>query len=107
MKTQVFSDSNNRHAPLPALSELFAQAKQQAINLKVIIFPAEAELHLPLSRRRHDIKGALRTLSLAQDALAKGYHFDDDRAAAKIKSMEKALAVLSRELDDYVEILQD
>ena len=58
-----------------------------------------------LAKRVHDIRGALRTLSLAVDSIKEGYKFSDNMAEAKIAAMLKAVAILDRESKSSVALL--
>ncbi len=60
-----------------------------------------------MAKRRHDVQGALRTLTMATEALADGYKFDDESGPAKIAAMAKAVQVLERELPTFLNGLKD
>ena len=50
------------------------------------------------AKRRHNLRGALRTLQLATEAIAGGYRFNDDTAQLKIATMQSAIATLEKEV---------
>jgi hypothetical protein len=57
----------------------------------------DVEARQRLAFRAHDLTSALRALNFAVDALKKGYRFEDEKAAAKIAVLEKAVQTLSEE----------
>lgn len=84
-------------AKLPALEQLFREGSAQALQVTVISAPTDDDSQRQLARRRHDLKAALRTLSLLVKALENGYKFDDETASAKVLAIAKAQALLERE----------
>ena len=90
---------------LSALTGLYAEAQAAGLTLAAVTYPATSEARKVLAKRRHDIKAALRTLGFTVKALEGGYAFQDDKAAAKIEAIAKAVAVLEREGQTLVSIL--
>jgi hypothetical protein len=93
------------NAPATALPEAL-QAEAQALRraaralgrgIAVVSVDGSPAGVKALAKRRHDLRGALRTLGLATNALAGGYRFDDASAKAKIDAMVRAVAVLARD----------
>lgn len=52
-----------------------------------------------LSKRRHDLDEALRTLSIGIDMIKGGYRFDDAGASQKVQFLERSLALLKMEIE--------
>ncbi len=88
-----------------AIQEVFAKARASAFDATVIMAPSGPDERRALSKRRHDLKAALRTLGFTVKALESGYTFQDDKAAAKIDAISKAVAVLEKEADILANIL--
>jgi len=65
--------------------------------LKLVRVKADAASKRLVAKRAHDVTSALRTLRFALESLQSGYRFDDEGAAAKLASMERALGALDRE----------
>ena len=84
---------------LPSLAAAFAEAGSAGLALSAVTHPATAEAQRQLAKRRHDLKAALRTLGFTVKALEGGYTFQDDKAAAKIDAIAKAVQVLEREAE--------
>ena len=93
-------------ARLPAMQQLFVEAREKTLSAKVIVFPNESDFQKQLAKRRHDVKGAVRTLNFAIDAIRNGYRFDDERSEAKIDAITKAIKVLQRQTPHHCEILE-
>ncbi len=85
---------------------LFDAAHAQGADLALVIVPDAANQRRALTKRRHDLKAAGRTLGLAIQALESGYRFDDDKARAKIDAIAKAVQVLTRETDLVLRALE-
>lgn len=79
------------------LGPFLAEAEEKSLAAVVAVSAADPEAAKRAAKRRHDIKGALRTLGFSVTALQSGYRFDDDKAEAKITAIAKAVAVLTRE----------
>ncbi len=54
------------------------------------------------NRKEHDLKGALRTFEAAISELKDGTFFDNGQGDVKIKSMERAMKVLQKELSSIL-----
>lgn len=89
--------------PLVGSLRKVASATNSSINL--VAFPTDQGTKKLLSKRRHDLKAALRTLGFAVQALEAGYRFDDTKAAAKIEAIAKAVQVLERESEFLTKVL--
>jgi hypothetical protein len=59
------------------------------------------------AKKLHDLTGAIRSLELAIASISKGYRFNDDMAEAKIKTMEKSIGIIKRELSPLFLTLAD
>ncbi len=84
---------------LPAMSQLFQQAKSTNLVPVVLLYGADNPTARALAKRRHDVKAALRTLGFAVNALTSGYTFQDELAASKIDAITRAVQLLERESD--------
>ena len=84
---------------LPAVSQLFLQAKSTNLVPVVLLYGADNPTARALAKRRHDVKAALRTLGFTVNALTSGYTFQDELAAAKIDAITRAVELLQRESD--------
>lgn len=82
---------------LPSLPQVLREGQSNNVQVIVVTSPLEHEQQRQLARRRHDLKAALRTLSLLVKALENGYKFDDETAPAKVLAIAKAQALLERE----------
>jgi hypothetical protein len=98
-------DTSPRPASLPALEALFQQAAHAALDLVVIASEKTPDQIKTRSKRRHDMKAALRTLHLLLKALQGGYRFEGDDAAAKIDAVARAYQVLEKECRTLDQIL--
>ncbi len=78
---------------------------QEAIQVRLVRVKVDEDSKKAVSRRKHNLKGSLRTLHQALEAIKSGYRFDDDRATIKIAAMEKALSVLESESTIVFDIL--
>ena len=92
-------------AALPSLPGAFAEAARAGLRLTAVTHPASPEAARLLAKRRHDLKAALRTLGFTVKALEGGYTFQDDKAAAKVDAIAKAVQVLEREAEVLGRIL--
>ena len=90
---------------LTALTALFGEARTAGLTVTLVSHVTSSEEDKALAKRRHDVKAALRTLGFTVKALESGYHFQDDKAAAKIDAIAKAVAILEREGHLLVELL--
>jgi hypothetical protein len=61
---------------------------------------------LKTRRRAHDVIEAIKTLRLAVDDIASGYHFDDQFADDKLKVLQRIAEVLETEVDDWANFLR-
>lgn len=50
------------------------------------------------SRQRHDLKGAVRTVRFAVEALRRGERFDGDDGPEQLEALEKALGTIEEVL---------
>ena len=73
--------------------------------LRVFSLRNDAEAKKELAKKQHDVTSALRSLRFAVEALQKGYRFNDDMAAMKIASMDKAITNLEKEATLLEELL--
>jgi len=87
------------------LSDMFEKATANGKIMTVALSDNSPEMHKTLAKRRHDIKAAIRTLGFMLTAVKTGYTFSDDKAAAKIDAIEKAVKCLNRESDILVQVL--
>lgn len=102
---EIISAKTIREEDRYLLAELFKKAADSQKIVTVAVSDDRPEQHKALAKRRHDIKAAIRTLGFMITAVKSGYTFSDDKAAAKIEAIEKAVACLSRESDVLVQIL--
>ena len=98
-------DDSPRPESLPALESLFQEAARASLNLVVIAAEKTPDKIKARSKRRHDVKAALRTLQLLLKALQGGYRFEGDDAAAKIDAVARAYQVLEKESQTLDQIL--
>ncbi len=82
---------------IPGLDNVRGRAKDLGLALGVIAYRNGEEGFQQISKRRHDLRAALRTIELTLEQLDEGYHFDDDFAGEKIASIRRAASVLNRE----------
>ena len=80
---------------------IFSQATSLGYRARLVLSPENAAASDLEERKPHDVKSALRTLSLACEAIATGYRFDDERAQSKIRAMSKAAKTLE-EMSEYI-----
>lgn len=92
---------------VPAAAEVYRQAREAGLQAVVVLSPSAPEARKVMAKRRHDIKAALRTLGFTLKALETGYRFQDDKAAAKIDAIAKAIQVLDKEGDLLARILAE
>lgn len=59
-----------------------------------------------LAKRRHDLSNAVRVLRYALESIQEGYKFDDDKAQAKIASLDRAISCLEREMPELEKLLR-
>lgn len=81
----------------PDLDKVRGRAKEQGLGLGVVAYRMGDEGYPQISKRRHDLRAALRTIELTLEQLDEGYHFDDALAQEKIASIRRAAGVLNRE----------
>ncbi len=91
---------------LPSLGPLLDEARRAGLDALLVVSPRTEEASRALAKRRHDVKAALRTLGFSLKALETGYRFDDDKAAAKIDAIAKAILVLERESELALQVLK-
>lgn len=84
---------------LRAAAPAFAAAATSGLSLKLVTAPRDEAGQRARAKRRHDLKGAVRTLGYAVQSIQAGYKFDDERAAQKIAAIAKAVQVLEREAE--------
>lgn len=101
----IVTEKNIREEDRYLLADLFKKAADSKKILTVAITDDIPEHHKALAKRRHDIKAAIRTLGFMITAVKSGYTFNDDKAAAKIEAIEKAVACLNRESEILVQVL--
>ncbi len=101
----VVSSSTKSESPLEGLDELFASAAKQNLHLSIVSSSDSPEAEQARSKARHDLVGALRTLSMAKDSFENGYKFDDDLAEAKIAAIGRATAALEKNISPLLELL--
>lgn len=82
-----------------ALASLISSARAAQMQLSLIARTEAEDTRRLLAKRRHDVKGALRTLGFVVQALEKGYQFEDGAAKAKIEAIGKAVQILTKEQD--------
>lgn len=87
------------------LNDAFKKAAANGKLMTVALSENTPETHKALAKRRHDIKAAMRTLGFMTAALKTGYTFNDDKAAAKIEAIERAVICLGRESDILTQVL--
>lgn len=87
------------------LTDAFKKAAANGKLITVALSENTPETQKSLAKRRHDVKAAMRTLGFMTTALKGGYMFNDDKAAAKIDAIEKAVTCLTRESDILLQIL--
>ncbi len=87
------------------LTDTFVKAAANGKIMTVALSDSSPDMHKALAKRRHDIKAAIRTLGFMLTAVKTGYTFSDDKAAAKIDAIEKAVNCLNRESDILVQVL--
>lgn len=90
---------------LPALESLFREAAEASLDVVVIAADKTPDKVKTRSKRRHDLKAALRTLQLMLKALQGGYQFQGSDAAAKIDAIARAYQVLEKECQALDQIL--
>lgn len=82
---------------------LFAEALAAGLELTLVVSKADDVTRRSSVKRRHDVKGALRTLEYAVDALRRGESLAPSpgapggAAASKIDAVARAVAVLQKE----------
>lgn len=91
---------------LPSLAPLLDEARRADLDAMLVLSVCDDETNRALAKRRHDVKAALRTLGFSLKALETGYKFDDDKAAAKIDAIAKAVQVLEREAAFALQVLK-
>jgi len=87
------------------LNDVFEKALANNKIMTIAVSDSSPEMHKALAKRRHDIKAAIRTLGFMLSAVKSGYTFSDDKAAAKIEAIEKAVNCLNRESDVLIQVL--
>jgi hypothetical protein len=93
----VVTEKTKDSETLSNTAALFAAAREAGLKAVLVTSPADEASQKQLVKRRHDLKGAVRTMSFTVKALESGYRFDDDKAQAKIEAIAKAAQVLERE----------
>lgn len=90
---------------LPAAAGLADEAKKGGLEVAVLTWKGGVEATKIMAKKRHDLRGALRTLGFAAKAIAGGYTFQDDQAKAKADAIVKAVKVLEQEGDLLARLL--
>jgi hypothetical protein len=84
-------------------ADLFAAAKAAGLTLALVVSRCDDATRKKGVKRRHDVKGALRTLEYAVEALRRGESLAPSEAApggaaaSKLDAVIRAVAVLRRE----------
>lgn len=89
---------------ISSLEKAREEAKSQGIGLGILAYGIGNEVINDVSKRRHDLRAALRTIELTLAQLSDGYHFDDDHAVEKIASIRRAAAILHREAEVLIKL---
>ena len=92
-------------ANLPSVELLWNEADKAQMCVSILVGSKSPEATRARSKRRHDLKAALRTMQLLVKALQGGYRFDDDQATAKIEAVSRASLVLEKEVQTLDRIL--
>ncbi len=90
---------------LPAATALAEQAKAKGLEVTLLTWKADGEAAKIMAKKRHDLRGALRTLGFAAKAIEGGYTFQDDQAKAKADAIAKAVKVLEQEGETLAQLL--
>ena len=101
----IISAKNSDDESNFVLTDAFKKAAANAKIMTVALSEDTPEVHKSLAKRRHDIKAAIRTLGFMVAAIKTGYTFSDEKAAAKIEAIEKAVNCLNRESEILVQML--
>jgi hypothetical protein len=88
-----------------AVNSLKACAHVANRQISIVTRPTTPDSQKILAKRRHDVKGALRTLGFVVQALEGGYRFDDDSAATKVQAIAKAIKIIEKEQDLLLKVL--
>jgi len=83
--------------PLPSSVRLQDQLPTTKSRARGIWVKQDPQAKRQLAVRAHDVTSALRALRFTVDALKAGYRFEDDKAPAKIATLDKAVQTLERE----------
>ena len=89
-----------------AADKLRQLAERHGLALTLVTAPSSEASRQCLAKRHHDVRGAVRTLRFASQALARGYRFADDRAEAKLMAIQKAVATLEQEIPLISRVLE-
>ena len=96
----------NKMSRLVGLKEFYASSEAQGAGVSMMIYPSGEPTIYALTKRRHDLKAALRTIEHSVLQLEAGYHFDDEIAGQKIASMRRALTVITRDAELLMSLLE-
>ncbi len=100
------SDAAALPSPLAAAKPLFAAALAAGLEVTLVVAGTDDATKRSNVKRRHDVKGALRTLEYAVDALRRGESLAPTPGApvgpgaSKIDAVARAVAVLQKECPD-------
>jgi hypothetical protein len=112
---EVFmEDSSRKVLPIPSEAKTAAKEVYQRFLTEVdtaetahcvVCVGRDETSRRELSRRRHDLQNAVRTLNYTLEGLRRGYHYDDSDAPAKIEALNRAATTLQREVACWMELL--
>jgi hypothetical protein len=92
---------------LVAAQPLFAAARAAGLDVALVVSRSEDASRRVGVKRRHDVKGALRTLEYALDALQRGESLAPTEGtpagASKIDAVARAVAILKRECPELLD----
>lgn len=105
LQLSVWRPGQPAPAALPAADALAREAQTKGLEVALLMWRADPEASKIMAKKRHDVRGALRTLGFAAKALEGGYTFQDDQAKAKADAIVKAVKVLELETETLVQLL--
>jgi hypothetical protein len=101
----IYTEFKRPDSDLDGFDSIIASAKSQSLKISLVCIGNEEETLKKVSKTKHDIIGALRTLNMAQTSFENGYKFDDDIASAKIDAIGRAVKALEDNLPQFLDIL--
>lgn len=105
LQLSVWRPGQPAPADLPSTEALAREAQAKGLEATLLTWKADPEAAKIMAKKRHDVRGALRTLGFAAKAIDGGYTFQDDQAKAKVEAIVKAVKVLEVETETLVQLL--